>query len=423
MPLHIRTTSRRRAVRRALVAVSAIAVTAAALTGCSSGDTGSTGSKTVTFLSWDNQQTIQPVLDAFEKENPGYTVKASYAPPVPQYIQKLQTLLGSGTAPDVFIITAENKTQIMNGGFAKDLSHEPWIDNIATAAKATYTKDGKVYGAATGSWGGGILANTDLLAKIGYTGTPKTWQEFLDLGAKLKAAGIQPFYEAGDGIPVTIAALVGAKNQSMGGKMDAEIWAGKTTFQKTWTQPLKTWNELFEQGIEPRTVAGLTGDQVLQEFEQGKVAMIPSASWALGSIKEAAPDLKLKFFGVPTPEGKSFWAGAVSPGYAINAKAKDPAAAEKFVEFLQSKKGVEIYQKKTQSITTTKDYTPTLDPTLSIMVDAVRNGDFYLPQVSWPTQSDVMNSQAVALMQQTISGSITPEDFAKGMDAKLKSIQ
>lgn len=422
MSLHLGSSPRSRALIRTLVAVSTIAAAAAALTGCSSG-AGGADSKTVTFLSWDNQQTIKPVLDEFEKENPGYTVKASYAPPVPQYIQKLQTLLGSGTAPDVFIITAENKTQIMNGGFAKDLSGESWISNISPAAKATYTKDGKVYGAATASWGGGILVNKDLLAKVGYTGAPKTWQDFLDLGVKLKDAGITPFYEAGDGIPVTIAALVGVENQSKDGKLDADIWAGKTTFQKTWTQPLKTWNELFEKGIEPRTVAGLTGDQVMQQFEQGKVAMIGTGSWALGGIQQAAPSLKLEYIAVPSADGTPYWAGAVSPGYAINAKAKDPAAAEKFVKFLQSKAGVEVYQKTTQSITTTKDFTPTLDPSLSDMVDAVRGGQFYLPQVTWPTHSDVMNSEATALIQQTISGSLSPEDLAKGLDAKLKSLQ
>ncbi|MEN2742650.1 extracellular solute-binding protein [Microbacterium sp. X-17] len=407
-------------MKRTIVAVAAVATAAAALTGCSSGSSGD-GSKTVTFLSWDNEQTMKPVFAEFEKENPGYTVKASYAPPVPQYIQKLQTQLGSGTAPDVFIITAENKTQIMNGGFAKDLSGESWISNIAQKAKDTYTKDGKVYGAATASWGGGILVNKDLLAKVGYSEAPKTWDDFLALCKKLKDAGITPFYEAGDGIPVSLDALLGLQNESMGGKMDADIWSGKTTFEKTWTPALKTWYQLFDTGLQARTVAGLTGDQVAQQFEQGQVAMIGTGSWALGGIQAAAPNLKLEYLAIPGADGKSFWAGAVSPGYAINAKAKDSAAAEKFVQFLQSKKGVEVYQKQTQSITTTADFTPTLDPSLTSMVKAVRAGDFYLPQVSWPDHSDVMNSEAVALLQQAITGKITPEQVATGMDQKLQS--
>ena len=205
--------------------------------------------------------------------------------------------------------------------------------------------------------------------------------------------------------------------------MDEQIWAGKTTFQKTWTKTLDTWNELFTQGVEPRTVTALTGDQVMQQFEQGKVAMIGTGSWALGGVQQAAPNLKLQFLAIPGTDGQSYWCGAVSPGYAINAKAKDPAAAEKFVEFLQSKKGVEVYQKQTQSITTTKDFTPTLDPALSDMSGAVRAGKFYLPAVSWPTNSDQMSTQATALMQQMIGGSISPADFAKGMDAKFQSVK
>ncbi len=82
---------------------------------------------------------------------------------------------------------------------------------------------------------------------------------------------------------------------------------------------------------------------------------------------------------------------------------------------------MEVYQKQTQSITTTADFTPTLDPALSTMASAVRDGKFYLPQVSWPDHSDVMNSEATALLQQLIAGKITPEDVGTGMDAKLQS--
>ncbi|WP_415854095.1 ABC transporter substrate-binding protein [Sinomonas sp. G460-2] len=416
--------TRHRVARRTVVALMAVATAVAALTGCSSGSSGSGAeSKRVTFLSWDPQTTMQPLIDEFQKENPGYTVEASYTPPVTQYVQKLQTQLGSNTAPDVFIITAENKTQLMDGGFVKDLSGEPWISNISGAAKDTYTKSGKVYGAAIASWGGGILINKDLLAKAGYTTPPKAWQDFIDLGTKLKDSGVTAFYEASDGIPVTLSALLGVENAGMSGKMDEQIWAGQTTFAKTWTDPLKTWNELFEKGIEPRTAAGLTGDQVLQQFEQGKVAMIGTGSWALGGIQKAAPNLHLDYLPVPNPQGDLYWCGAVSPGYAINAKAKNTAGAEKFVEFLQSKKGVELYQKETQSITTTGDFTPSLDPSLSTMAPAVRDGKFYLPAVNWPTHADAMTPESVALLQQTISGKITPEQFAQGMDAKLKSLQ
>ncbi|WP_142060170.1 ABC transporter substrate-binding protein [Pseudarthrobacter sp. B4EP4b] len=414
-PQHRRKTSLRLTVLGAVVAA------ATALTGC--GSSGGSGSdNTVSFYSWDNEASMKPVLDEFKKQNPSIDLKVSYGTPVQGYISTLQTRINSGTAADVFIITAENKTEIMDGGFAKDLSGEPWIGNIADAAKATYTKDGKVYGAATASWGGGILYNKDLLAKVGFTRPPQTWDDFLALCKKLKDAGITPFYEPADTIPVSLAALVGLQNEASGGTMDADIWAGKTSFAKTWMEPLKDWSELFKQDLVSPSVAGLTGDQITSEFQRGSVAMISTGSWALGSIQKAAPDMKLEFMPVPGDSG-TYWAGAVSPGYAVNAKAKNPDAAEKLVEFLQSKTGVELYQKQNAAITTTKNFTPELDPALSSMVPAVRDGKFYLPQVTWPTNSAALNSETVSLLQQLIQGQTTPEKVASALDAKLASLQ
>jgi len=411
----------RRNFLRLTVLGTVIAATTA-LTGCSGTSGGSGSDNTVSFYSWDNEASMKPVLDEFKKENPDIDLKVSYGTPVQGYISTLQTRINSGTAADVFIITAENKTEIMNGGFAKDLSGEPWIGNLADAAKATYTKDGKVFGAATSSWGGGILYNKDLLAKVGFTNPPKTWDDFLTLCKKLKDSGITPFYEPADTIPVSLAALVGLQNQSSGGTMDADIWAGKTSFGKTWTGPLQDWSKLFSQGLVSSSVAGLTGDQITSEFQRGSVAMISTGSWALGSIQKAAPNMKMEFMPVPGDSG-TYWAGAVSPGYAINAKTEHPKSAEKLVEFLQSKTAVELYQKQNAAITTTKDFTPKLDPALDSMVPAVREGKFYLPQVTWPTNSAALNSETVSLLQQLIQGQSTPEKVAAGLDAKLASLQ
>lgn len=407
--------------RRLLTGIGLAAASTLILAGCSAA-AGGDDANTVSFLSWDNATTMKPIIDAFEKENPDITVKMSYAPPVPEYISKLQTQLGSGTGTDVFIITAENKVQLIEGGFVADLTDEPFAANLADASKATYTSDGVLYGAAPASWGGGILYNEDLLKKVGFTEPPQTWDEFLALCAKLKDAGITPFYEAGDGLSISLAALLGLENAKLGGTMDADIWAGKTTFADTWTEPLTQWNELFEQGLEPRTVVGLTGDNVTQEFATGNVAMTTTGSWGLGNVRSMAPDLNIGFMAVPGADS-TYWAGAVSPGYAINAKTTHKAAAEKLISYLISKEGIELYQKETAAITTTKDFDPTLDPALDTMAVAVRDGQFYLPQVTWPDNSAAMATEATALLQQMIQGQLTPAEVAAGMDTKLASLQ
>ncbi|MCJ1687483.1 ABC transporter substrate-binding protein [Rathayibacter sp. VKM Ac-2927] len=406
--------------RRLLAGLGVVAATALALTGCSGAGSGDANS--VSFLSWDNAATMEPIITAFEKANPDIDVQMSYAPPVAEYISKLQTQLGSNTGTDVFIITAENKTQLMDGGFVADLADQPFAEQLADAAKQTYSRDDALYGAAPASWGGGILYNAALLEQVGFTAPPATWEEFLDLCQKLKDAGITPFYEAGDQLPISLAALLGLQNEKLGGTMDADIWSGKTTFADTWTEPLTQWSELFESGVEPPTVVGLTGDAVTQEFATGKVAMTTTGSWGLGTVRTTAPDLDIAFMPVPG-DSASYWAGAVSPGYAINAKSTHQEAAAKLVSYLLSTEGIEQYQKATASITTTKDFTPTLDPALDTMAPAVRDGQFYLPQVSWIDNNAALGTEVTALLQQLIQGQLSPEEVAQAMDTKLASLR
>jgi len=422
-------------IKKSLVAVAATAMIAA-LAACSSGPGNAAGSTspasngaggkqtTVSFLSWDNQTTMQPFVDKFEQENPDIKIAFSYAPPVAQYIQTLQTRLSAGTAPDIFIITAENRIQLMNQNLVTDITDQPFMSNIADAAKVPYTKDGKVYGMATSSWGGGILYNVDMLNKVGFTGgTLNSWSDFLDLCQKLKDTGVTPYLDAIDSVPVTLDALVGLANKANGGTMDEQIADGKLTFAGTWTQPLTLYDQLVQKGYLDKAAAGLTDDQVLQEFEAGRVAMISTGSWTPAGIRQAAPSLNFKFMAVPGANaGESFWAGAVSPALAINIKSTVKDDALKFLDFMQNSTQVAAYNKATGSIMTTKDFTPVVDPSLSDMAQAVRNGDFYLPMSSWPKDSDALQTQITSLLQQMVSGSLTPAQVAQQMDQKLATL-
>lgn len=407
--------------RRVAAATTAALIAASALAGCAAG--ASSDKNEITFLSWDNAEIMEPVIAKFEEQNPDYKVSVQYAPPVAQYIQKLQTQLGSGTAPDVFIITAENKKQLIDSELVQDLSGEPWADNLADAARDTYTRDGKLYGAAISSWGGGLVVNEQILADAGVTEFPTNWDDFLALCTELKAAGVTPFLEPVENVTVTLGALLGLQNEAYGGTMDQQIWDGDLTFEEAWTPAIETWNELFEEGILESSAAGLKHDQVLQEFQQGRVAMMSAGSWAVASIADGAPDLDFTFKAVPGFESEPYWLGAVSPGLAINAKAKDTEAAKVFLEWMSTEPGVSAFQEVTGTITTTKDYDPALPAELDELVPAVRDGAFYLPAVSWIDNNDVLAVEATALIQQLAAGQISPVDVGKGLDAKLATLR
>src|SRR5215217_9171767 len=120
--------------------MSAVAALALTVSACGGGSGGGGGGDTLTFLSWSGEEVMGPVVEAFEAEHPDTHVEVSYAPPVAEYIQALQTRVLSGTAPVVYAIAAENKTNLIGGGHVVDLSGEPWMSTIPEFNKKTYGK-------------------------------------------------------------------------------------------------------------------------------------------------------------------------------------------------------------------------------------------------------------------------------------------
>ena len=402
--------------------MSAVTVLTLSVAACGGGPGTGGGGDALTFLSWSGEEVMGPVVETCEAENEGLEVEVSYAPPVAEYIAALQTRVLSGTAPDVFVIAAENKTNLIDGGHVVDLSDEPWMSTIPEFNQATYGKDGAVYGASVSSWGAGIAYNKELLAQVGADTVPATWDEFLELSRKLQDAGIKPFLEDLSQMPTIVSSFVGAHDAEQGGAMDEEIFDGTSSFEEEWTEPLAQYNKLYEEGLGDVNAVGLTGDQVFDEFANGRVAMITFGPWSVGPLKEAAPDMDFAVAPVPAvPGGEPFLAGAASPGYAINAKSDKIDQAKTLIECLVSAEGVEQFQKISNDITVTSDYEPVLDPSLEAIVEDVRAGNVYLPMIAWTRSEDVLNVEAVAQIQQMVQGTVTPQEAAAALDQKLAS--
>ncbi|MDE0547612.1 ABC transporter substrate-binding protein [Microbacterium sp. C7(2022)] len=409
--------------RRTGLAIAAMAITAMSLAACSSGDGGGSadGQAKLSILSWDGEAVMQPVIDAFEKANPDVTLDVSYSPPVQEYISTLQTRVLSGTAPDVFLIAAENKTNLIDGGHVLDLAGESFLDGIPDMNQRTYGRDGAVYGLSVSSWGSGIMYNVDMLKDVGWTEPPATWDEFLELCNALKDAGIStPYLEALDGIPTALVAFLGARDASQDFQMDAAIFDGSSSFEEEWTPALEQYNRLFTEGIETSTVAGIKPDQIIDEFAAGRVAMFPAGPWNVAGIREKAPDLNIAMMQVPGADGgEPYLAGAASPGWAINPKSENIDLAKTFLSFMASEEGISVYQEASNAITVTPNFDPVVDEAFAPLVPNIREGAFYLPQIAWTRAEDVLNIEATAQIQLMALGQATPEQVAAALDAKL----
>jgi raffinose/stachyose/melibiose transport system substrate-binding protein len=377
----------------------------------------------VTFLSWDALATMQPIINEFEKENPGIHVNMSYAAPVAPYNNAVNKELLAHNAPDVFILG--NHKQQAGGGYVKDLTGTYAAKVQSPFGTKMNTYNGKVYGISTATWGGGFLVNETLAAKAGVTSAPKTWDDLIADLKKFKAAGIVGLQEAGDGVTTTMMGLIGRADAASGGNLDADIYDGKTTFSKAWTKPLQTWSSLYTTGLVSSAAAGLTGAQVVTEFDNSQVAMFTTGSWQVAASRKAMPaGTKLDYWPIPSETGAPFWAGAASPPYAINSKAKNPAGALKLVNFLASKKAVEMYANETGSIMTTSNYKQSLDPALQGMYSDIVAGNVWCSWQAWPgTNTDPLDQTLVANMQKVQLGQETAKQLTAALDTEWASLK
>lgn len=407
-----------------LVRVSAITAAAALSLGLAScaGGGDAEGVTTISFLSWTGEEQMQPILDAFAEAHPEVKVEASFSPPVAEYIQTLQTRVLSGTAPDVFLIAAENKTNLIDAGAVIDLSDEAFTEGVQEFNLDTYGRDGAQYGLSLSSWAAGYAYNKEMLAEVGYDAVPETWDEFLELLSALQDAGHTPFLESVDQMPTTVSAMIGAKSSEMEPSLDEAIFSGDSTFEDEWSDVLEQYNRLYTEDLVSSDVVALDGDQVRDEFANERVAIINAGPWIINAVTEANPELDFSFAPVPAIDGgKPYQAGAASPGYAINAKSDEAhqEAAKTFLTWLASPEGVELFNAETNDVTVTEAFTPEVNPIFEPMVAPIREGQLYLPMISWQRDEDVLNVEAVAQMQRMIQGQIEPEDVAAALDAKL----
>jgi len=380
----------------------------------------------LSLLSWNNETEMKPVIDGFTAKYPNITIDFQTAPPVKDYIAKLQTMLLSNSATDIFIMAAENRNELIDGGYALDLTDQPFMSQMTDASKGMFTRDGKTYAFSQAGWVGGIYYNKELFEQVGVTSEPSTWQEFIDLCLKLQEAGIVPIYDNVGDISTIQGALVASMTLSQNPEYDNQLFAGEASFADGWTEPLKLWVEgLVDNGLVTSNMIGLTSDQIVNEFAVGNVAMIQGGPWNIPAIEKANPDLKFSMMAVPGPEaGQQYYAGAPNVGFAVNSKSDNQEAALQFLEYLATPEGLEYFEKGTGQIITIPGYESQVHPALETAYkEGLLAGKFYLPMVSWPRHQEALRNQLVISIQDLLVGKGTIDDVTKAMDQKLKEME
>lgn len=287
---------------------------------------------TVTYMNFSasggHEKDLNTIVAAFEKANPGITVKVenvAYA----DYFTKLQTAVAGGTASDAFELNYENFVTYQSSGALAALAG---VDG-GTYRKSlfdAFTSGGKQYGLPESFSDVVLFYNKDLFTKAGVAVPTATWTWADEKAAATKLTN-KSAKVWGDYQPITYNEFYKALAQTGGQFFNT----GKTAATFSSPQGIKAANWLIGKAgtVMPTVADGAgTADFDTNLFKSGKLAMWHTGIWEFSAMASVP-------FGwdVVVEPGDTTKASAMFTNAAVvSATSKNSAAAQKWVQFLTS---------------------------------------------------------------------------------------
>uniref|UniRef100_A0AAU2AD24 Extracellular solute-binding protein n=1 Tax=Streptomyces sp. NBC_00093 TaxID=2975649 RepID=A0AAU2AD24_9ACTN len=412
-----------------IATLTSVAVLAACGGGTKAGsEGGSGGSKTLTLASVD-QGSVEDVVKAFEKANPGVKVRYTTSG-ADQYQQQIRTQLSSGTAPDVMSVWPGNgnpaATHVLaEPGYLRDLSDQPWAAKMPDAIKSVAQYDGKTYNAIFGQNGIGAVYNEQAMTKAGLT-PPETWTDLLAFCRAAKAKGTPAFALGNQDNWVTQLvpyALVATTVYGDDRDFDQKMQAGQATFAKSpWTTALDKYLTMEKTGCFQKNPLGTNYEASQQLAATGRTLGIVQGNWVIALLKGKNPKGTFTLKALPATDtpSETLVPAAAGAGYGVNAKAKNEELALKFVNFVMSPEGMNLFVGKQGGLPSLPDTGFKADPSLAELSTFI-GSDRTVPFMDqlWPDAK--VQQTMLSGLQEIFSGQSTPKRLLDEMDADYRA--
>jgi multiple sugar transport system substrate-binding protein len=253
--------------------------------------------------------------------------------PTAEFGKTIVNQLSAGTAPDLFYLEDSAAQSLIATGRVLPLNGLVNTRDFLPSLNRVFSKDGKQYGIAKDFNTLVLYYNKDLFdqAKVAYPDNNDTWNDFETKITNVQKALGRGFY--GTCFPAEYARF-GAFAASTGWK---PILSGNRTILDNRFKAAFTWyTGLVKKGVaaKPGQVnAGWGGDCI----KGGKVATAFEGGWALGFLRDNAPNLKYGTALLPLdPTSKARGNLIYTVAWAINSQTKNRAAAVKVLNALTS---------------------------------------------------------------------------------------
>jgi multiple sugar transport system substrate-binding protein len=394
---------------------------------------------------------VIPQFEAAQKAK-GKDVKVKFVPSGvddEQYKTKLSLDLKSGKGADVIDIDGIWAGEFAEAGYIKPLadlvgaeadSWDGWAQ-IPESVQGLATYNGKKYALPIGTDGRVLYFNKTLFQKAGLPADwqPKSWQEILDAGTKLKSAGVP--------VPIQVnAGTAMGEATSMQGVLPLLAGAGgEVQKDGKWTgasQPLKDalgfYQKIYGGGLgDPKLQQEAKGrDKSFQQFAAGKIGILMEGDYFWrgvinpkdGVAPMADRDQTVGYALIPAMEpgkgirGQDFVSMSGGALRTINPNSKHPKEAFELLTFTLSPEALKEETKDGNvRITPRTDVNKEIlagEPLLTYISDKVLPLTAFRPPVAVYPQVSVALQEATA----AVVGGTAPDQAATAYQKKLEGL-
>ncbi|MCK2216418.1 extracellular solute-binding protein [Actinomadura sp. ATCC 31491] len=441
--------------RPAVIATLAVLTLAA----CGTGGGTSRGSTTLTIAAnaiegGKNSESAtwikQWVIPGFEKTHPGVKVLFRQSGvDDEQYKTKLALDLKSRAGADVIDLDGIWVGEFAQAGYLKPLTElggpavEQWEgwSQIPQAVQGLGIFDGRKYGLPQGTDGRVLFYNKTLFKKAGLPDPwqPRSWQDLLDAGARLKAAGVPVPIQLDAGTAMGEATTMQGVLPLLAGA-GAEIYtAGKWTgASPAMKDVLRLYQQIYGgSGLgDPKLQQEAKGrDKSFAQFAAGRIAILAESDYFWRSVIEpeagVAPmkdrDQVVGYTRIPAQRpgagirGQDYVSMSGGAVRVLNPSSKNPRLAWELLAFMHSAAATKSQlagQARISSRTDVNDEVLATDPMLKYVADEVLPITAYRPGLAVYPQVSAALQEATAAV---ISGS-TADQAATAYQAALEKL-
>lgn len=302
----------------------------------------STGDVTLEFQQWWGVElpdgALQEICDGFTSET-GINIELLSNPYADTKTQ-IAAGAAAGTMADVVGLDGAWVYDFAKQGSIANLTELMTADGYDDTQLSDQIKyEGNTYMIPVVNFAYPLYVNMDILEKAGVKEVPATWSEF-EAALELIKANTDA---AGFSIPLSSEAPNGIQNQFMtwlwasGGSMLKDgkpNLAGNAELAKV----VDFVKEMIDKGYISNGAAAMKEQDMVNEFENGRLAFMVDGISHLTTVKQESPDLNLAFAKMPVMDGYTGKSGmdVASWGIGIAENCENKEAAMKFVEYMLS---------------------------------------------------------------------------------------